>query len=102
MTREEFDALIARLETKAGKNPKSFKWRVGAWAAFGFSYLLLVRRAWKIRRVDLSPPSNVGTHFRSTRPAKAGLLCPGQVYPMVLAEVQRARLRPQPLAGIRG
>lgn len=42
MTREEFDALISGLEKKAAANPAAFKWRVGALATLGFSYLLFV------------------------------------------------------------
>jgi Zn-dependent protease with chaperone function len=42
MNREEFDALVGQLERRAGQNPGRFRWRVGALAVMGYSYLLLV------------------------------------------------------------
>lgn len=40
MTREETDGLIQRLEEAARQNPRSYPFRVGCWAAFGYGYLL--------------------------------------------------------------
>lgn len=42
MTREEFNALIQRLETYAHQQPTSYKLRVGLLAVLGYAYIFLV------------------------------------------------------------
>lgn len=40
MSREEFDALVTRLQTVSEQNPRAYNFRVGALAVLGYSYIL--------------------------------------------------------------
>ena len=42
MNRDEFEAAVQKLETRAARNRGAFRWWTVGWALFGFSYLLLV------------------------------------------------------------
>lgn len=42
MTREDFDALVRKLEPRATANPGRFRWITTGWAFVGFGYLLFV------------------------------------------------------------
>ncbi len=42
MTREEFNALVQKLETYAQRQPASYKLRVGLLAVLGYAYIFLV------------------------------------------------------------
>ncbi|MEZ5498411.1 MAG: M48 family metalloprotease [Steroidobacteraceae bacterium] len=42
MNREEFTALVERMEVFASANPAAYRWRVLAWAGLGYGYLLLL------------------------------------------------------------
>src|SRR5689334_1628344 len=62
MDRAAFEALIARMETLAVRNPAAYRRRVFAWALLGYGYLLLLiagplllvlRSMW----VNMEPPT---------------------------------------------
>lgn len=42
MNREEFEALVGRMEASASKHPLLYRWRVIGWAALGYGYLFAV------------------------------------------------------------
>jgi Zn-dependent protease with chaperone function len=42
MDREQFDALVARMEVVAKAHPAAYQWRVLGWAALGFGFLALM------------------------------------------------------------